>query len=121
MLGVILCGGKSTRMGSDKGLLKLDMPIHWAKTAADKISELDLPVYFSVNPTQYPEYATIFPAEQLIKDSDTLQLRGPLCGVLSVHLRFPNEDLFILACDMPLMETALLKDLLKQYHQNNGR
>lgn len=119
MLGVILCGGKSTRMGSDKGLLELHANT-WAKTAADKITELQLPIVLSVNSTQYPEYADIFPAEQLIKDNDTLKLKGPLCGVLSVHLQYPNEDLLILACDMPLMETELLKELLKHYQQNNN-
>jgi molybdenum cofactor guanylyltransferase len=119
MLGVILCGGNSTRMGSDKGLLKLHANT-WAKTAADKISELQLPVYFSVNANQYPEYSGIFPAEQLIKDNDTLKMRGPLYGVLSVHLQYPSEDLFILACDIPLMETPLLKDLLNQYQQNSS-
>jgi molybdenum cofactor guanylyltransferase len=119
MLGVVLCGGKSTRMGSDKGLLKLSTDT-WAKAAADKMIGLNLPVYFSVSTIQYPEYAAIFPSEQLIKDNDTLQLKGPLYGVLSVHLRYPNEDLFILACDMPLMETSIIKDLLNQYHQNNS-
>lgn len=119
MLGVILCGGKSTRMGADKGLLKLNTDT-WAKAAAAKMIELNLPVYFSVNAIQYSEYAAIFPAEQLIKDNDTLQIRGPLLGILSVHLQYPGEDLFVLACDMPLMETALLKDLLIRYNQNSN-
>ena len=119
MRGVILCGGKSTRMGSDKGLLKLRTNT-WAKTAVDKITELQLPVILSVNVNQYPDYAAIFPVEQLVKDNGTLKLRGPLCGVLSVHLEYPHEDLLILACDMPLMEVEILKELLKYYQQNNS-
>ena len=114
MLGVILCGGQSTRMGTDKGLLKHHANT-WAQTAVDKITALQLPVAISVNAQQYDDYATIFSPQQLITDNDSLQLKGPLGGVLSVHLQHPVEDLLLLACDMPLMETELLKELLNNY------
>lgn len=114
MLGIILCGGQSTRMGSDKGLLKLEANT-WAQTAIDKMAELKIPVKLSVNKNQYPSYATVFTPDDLIADDETLQLRGPLLGVLSSHIKFPNEDLFILACDMPLMDTSVLKELFFLY------
>jgi molybdopterin-guanine dinucleotide biosynthesis protein A len=117
MLGVILCGGKSTRMGSDKGLLKLHANT-WAQTAVDKIAELELPVVLSVNAAQYADYAAIFSPDQLVTDNMTLQLKGPLCGVLSVHLQYPGEDLLVLACDMPLMEPVFLKELIQQYQSD---
>jgi molybdenum cofactor guanylyltransferase len=119
MTGVILCGGQSTRMGTDKGLLKLHANT-WAKTAVDKMATLDMPVILSINPGQYTSYAAIFPPSQLIKDNDALQLKGPLCGLLSVHLAYPAEDLVILACDMPLLEPDLLKELLHQYRQQEN-
>ena len=117
MIGVILCGGKSTRMGSDKGLLKLHART-WAQTAIDKISTLQVPVILSVNKDQYEGYSSIFSAQQLIPDNDSLQIRGPLCGVLSVHLQHPEEDLVILGCDMPLMEAELIKELLTYHRQH---
>lgn len=117
MTGLILCGGKSTRMGSDKGLLKVDATT-WAQTAIDKMTSLSLPVVLSVNKEQLTEYASIFSSYQLIADSDLLKMKGPLCGLLSVHLQYPQEDLLILACDMPLMETALLKELISYYQQS---
>jgi molybdenum cofactor guanylyltransferase len=119
MLGVVLCGGQSTRMGSDKGLLKLHANT-WAQTAVDKLSELQLPIIISVNKLQLPDYSAIFSSEQIVTDNDSLQIKGPLCGVLSVHIQYPYEDLEILACDMPLMETELLKELLNLYHQHQG-
>jgi molybdopterin-guanine dinucleotide biosynthesis protein A len=127
MLGVILCGGQSTRMGTDKGLLKASLPfqgVHlnqantWAQTSADKLTELQLSVVISVSKNQYADYATIFSTQQLITDNDSLQIKGPLAGLLSVHLQHPDEDLILLACDMPLMETDLLKELVKNYQQN---
>jgi molybdopterin-guanine dinucleotide biosynthesis protein A len=114
MTGAILCGGQSSRMGKDKGLLKLEART-WAQTAIDKMAVLSLPVVLSVNGTQYSEYAAIFPPGQLVKDNDSLLLKGPLCGVLSIHLQYPTEDLFVLACDMPLLDPALLKELLSLY------
>ena len=117
MLGVVLCGGQSSRMGSDKGLLKLEAKT-WAQTAIDKIAQLTIPVKISVNKKQYPAYAEVFAPQTLIEDDESLPLRGPLLGVLSSHLRFPAEDLFIVACDMPLMEPFLLKKLFDQYQAN---
>jgi molybdenum cofactor guanylyltransferase len=116
MLGVILCGGQSSRMGSDKGLLKLEANT-WAQTAIDKMAVLNIPVKISVNSKQYPYYEAVFPATDLITDDTTLSLKGPLLGVLSTHLKFPAEDLFILACDMPLIEPFLLNKLFIQYQQ----
>lgn len=116
MLGVVLCGGQSSRMGSDKGLLKLEAKT-WAQTAIDKMAVLNTPVKISVNNNQHLGYAAVFPGADLIIDEASLQIRGPLQGVLSSHLQYPDEDLFILACDMPLMEPFLLKELHEQYLQ----
>ena len=117
MLGVILCGGQSTRMGTDKGLIKLHANT-WAQTAVDKISSLHLNVVLSVNTIQYNDYLSVFSETQLIKDDDGLQVKGPLAGVLSVHVQYPNEDLFVLACDMPLMVAAILNELLLVYQEH---
>jgi len=116
MLGIILCGGQSSRMGSDKGLLKLEANT-WAQTAIDKMAVLNIPIKISVNNQQYHQYETVFTATDLITDNTSLSLKGPLLGVLSSHLQFPDEDLLILACDMPLMESSLLQLLYFLYLQ----
>jgi molybdenum cofactor guanylyltransferase len=122
MLGVILCGGQSSRMGTDKGLLKTSVQESyvneantWAQTAVDKMAALAIPVVLSVNITQLPDYARIFSASQLITDNSSLTIKGPLAGLLSVHVQYPAQDLLLLACDMPLMETDLLKELIAHY------
>lgn len=119
MIGVILCGGESTRMSSDKGLLKLGSST-WAQSATDKVKDLRIPVVISINKKQHDTYSSILSSQILVIDDDALQLRGPLCGLLSVHLKYPNEDLLILAVDLPLMEADLLKEILKQYHQQKN-
>ncbi len=119
MLGVVLCGGESSRMGSDKALLKLNTQT-WAQTAADKISTLQIPVVLSVRASQHNNYAAIFPSSKLVKDLENLPIKGPLCGVLSVHNQYPADDLFILACDMPMMESLVLNELIRHYRSNPG-
>lgn len=114
LLGVVISGGQSSRMGSDKGLLKLEAKT-WAQTAIDKMSALDIPVKISVNNNQLPAYSAVFASSDLIADDTSLPLGGPLLGVLSSHLKHPTGDLFILACDMPLMEPFLLKELYDEY------
>jgi molybdopterin-guanine dinucleotide biosynthesis protein A len=111
MLGIVLCGGQSLRMGTDKGLLNHQDKL-WAQVAADKLLSLDLSVKFSVNPVQQPTYSDYFGNDRLVVDDASLDIRGPLLGVLSAHLSKPEEDLFLLACDMLLMETRLLEKLI---------
>jgi molybdopterin-guanine dinucleotide biosynthesis protein A len=101
-------------MGTDKGLLKLEAKT-WGQTAIDKMAVLDIDVKISVNNSQYPAYSSVFRENNLITDNPSLALNGPLLGVLSSHIQYPGEDLFILACDMPLMEPALLKELQAGY------
>ncbi len=119
MIAVVLTGGQSTRMGVDKGLLKLHANT-WAQTAIDKLTTMALHVVLSINKEQFEAYTSIFTTREIITDSDSLKIKGPLCGLMSVHLQFPLEDLFILACDMPLMDIEILKELTHHYRLNKG-
>ncbi len=128
MLGVILCGGDSKRMGRDKGLIPAAArtwaaetgaaenraPETWAALAAKKMMALGIPVVLSVNERQLPTYASVFSRDWLIPDDPTLSVKGPLAGLLSVHGQAPFEDLFVLACDLPLMEPVLLQALFSR-------
>ena len=120
MLGVILCGGQSSRMGSDKGLLTMNQKT-WTQRALEKLRLIGIPVKISINHNQYLGYNSEFSSVELIVDEPSLTVKGPLLGVLSSHLKYPSEDLFILACDMPLMEPDLLNELYSRYqHQTTA-
>lgn len=112
MTGIVLCGGQSTRMGSDKGLLQQD-GLTWAEIAASKLRALHLPVVLSINRQQLTPYKNLFAEESLVIDNEDLLLSGPLLGLLSVHLRYPTDDLLLLACDLKDMTESLLKELRK--------
>lgn len=119
MTGVVLCGGQSIRMGADKGLLQ-NGGRAWAAAAAEKLASLHLPVVFSVNKGQASVYANLFKQEQLVVDDDGLPLKGPLLGLLSVHAHFPQQNLFVLACDVKDMTATILQTLFQYATQNNG-
>ncbi len=100
-------------MGADKGLL-VSSEGNWAQAAIDKMPGPGFPVVVSVNAAQYPVYSTVFPGLELIADSPELPLAGPLLALLSIHEQRPAEDLLILACDMPLMQSSFLLRLADQ-------
>lgn len=116
LLGVILCGGESKRMGSDKGLLPIRNTI-WAKHMHEKLAMFHLPVVYSVNPHQVLAYAEEISPELLVVDSADVE--GPLRGLLSVHTKFPDKDLLLLACDMLDLDAGSIDHLLQEYMRDN--
>ncbi|WP_460760533.1 molybdenum cofactor guanylyltransferase [Niabella terrae] len=114
--GLVLCGGFSSRMGTDKALLE-STGGKWAEIAAGKLSELQLPVKYSVHAGQHRQFTRLFPQRELIVDDPQLDVKGPLLGILSAYQQDPGKDLFVLACDLPLMVTPLLKELLRLYQE----
>ncbi|HMI03867.1 MAG TPA: molybdenum cofactor guanylyltransferase [Pedobacter sp.] len=117
LMGVVLCGGESKRMGKDKGLLlKDEQP--WAVIIADKLAQHGLEVAVSVNELQKQSYRNIFPERTLIVDH--IPISGPLNGLLSVHQRFPDHDLLLMACDLTEMDKDTLDTLIGAYREQPG-
>lgn len=112
-----MCGGQSKRMGTDKGLIPIQDTC-WAEHMADKLTAVNLQVSIFVNTSQIEKYSLIFPPQQLIADS--LSIAGPLNGLLSVHTKYPDDDLLLLACDMINMMTETLDYLVKSYRTKPG-
>lgn len=103
-------------MKTDKGLLLQD-GIAWAAKASIKFQALKLPVYLSVNETQRTAYTSLIRDEILLFDDPDLKVNGPLKGLLSAHIRFPNDAIFLLACDLPDISEQMLIRLLHEFNQ----
>jgi molybdopterin-guanine dinucleotide biosynthesis protein A len=117
LIGVVLSGGLSSRMGRDKGLM-VKNNLTWSEIAFNNLAALQIPVYVSVNEFQIPAYKKIFSFNNLIVDDN--DLNGPLKGLISVHKQFPDKDLIVLASDMTDMDIQLLKELRLSYQQQRG-
>lgn len=104
-------------MGSDKGLLPSPEG-SWARTAMNKLTALNLPVVLSLHTTQYKNYFAVFPSIELITDLPELPFAGPLLALLTIHYHKPAEDLVVLACDMPLIQSVQLQNLIALFQQD---
>ena len=121
VLGVILCGGKSSRMGTDKGMLPYADGINWAQHQYALLQSVCPRVVVSVNPGQKNNYRAYFSEEHLVSDQVALQIKGPLLGLISVHLMNSSKDIFLLACDMIDMKEEVVQVLLQRYLQYRNK
>jgi molybdopterin-guanine dinucleotide biosynthesis protein A len=112
LLGLVLCGGESRRMGQDKGLMLKD-GVPWALHVGEKMARLGIPVVYSVNSGQRVAYSTILSEDQMIFDATGLA--GPLNGLFTAHRRYPDRDIVLLACDMLDMDIATLEAVAGAY------
>ncbi|WP_210513834.1 NTP transferase domain-containing protein [Hymenobacter terricola] len=104
--GLVLAGGRSERMQTDKGALhyhSLDQRQHTAAL----LGEFCPDVRVSVRPDQ----AADLPAG-LTALPDTFLNLGPLGGVLSALQADPNAAWLVLACDLPFLTRATLEHLV---------
>jgi len=109
LYGLVLAGGRSTRMGRDKAALA-----YAGRSQLERAVELLTPhvtrVYVSVRADQGGEplrgrFATI---------TDGVEDIGPVAGVLAAQARHPEGAWLVLACDLPLLDGATLAHLLRE-------
>ncbi len=105
--GLVLSGGKSTRMGTDKGLIayhgipQRDYLYQLLENNCDK-------TFMSIRKEQEAEISSTF---NTIVDEDVY--KGPFNGILSAHKKYPNVAWLILACDLPLIDESSLLELIE--------
>jgi cyclic pyranopterin monophosphate synthase len=105
--GLILTGGKSTRMEKDKALLN-----YHGKPHALHLYELLKPycqeVFISCRENQWKDSLI----DHLPKIHDNYVDGGPLGGIVSAFEKYPEARWMILACDLPFVNETTIKNLL---------
>lgn len=111
--GVVVCGGKSTRMGTDKSLLEYH-GIAQRYYLFDLLSNYCNEVIISCNDAQA---AGMDPHYPYVVDSPAWQNVGPVAGVLSAAEVLNGDFLVVVGCDYPLVIGADIKLLTDQARQ----
>uniref|UniRef100_Q3ARQ3 Probable molybdenum cofactor guanylyltransferase n=1 Tax=Chlorobium chlorochromatii (strain CaD3) TaxID=340177 RepID=Q3ARQ3_CHLCH len=107
--GLLLAGGQSSRMGSDKALLSYHGDNQLQHTAA-LLREVCCNVYVSCRQEQAEHYCQF--GIPLITDA-YLGI-GPMGGLLSAQQAHPNAAWLVTACDMPLLTPKTLQQLAEE-------
>jgi molybdopterin-guanine dinucleotide biosynthesis protein A len=93
LYGLLLAGGQSRRMGSDKALLVRD-----GKSQLEHVA------------TMLGEVCDRVFVEQIV---DRYQEIGPVAGILSAMDEYPDVDWLVVACDLPNVDAQTLDFLLE--------
>ncbi len=101
---LILIGGKSSRMGSDKAQLRYRGGIAEADRLASACRSLGLEVFFSVAAASASNYAPLI--------VDRFLDLGPMGAIASAFLHDPQSAWLVLACDLPLLEASHIDALI---------
>ncbi|WP_416443566.1 molybdenum cofactor guanylyltransferase [Leeuwenhoekiella sp. A16] len=105
----ILCGGKSSRMQTEKGLVIFrDKP--FIQHIIDAVKPITSNISLVTENTDYEQFG--FP---LI--SDIYRDKGPVGGIFSALKNTSTSDNLILSCDIPLITIAILSDLISSHAQ----
>ena len=110
--GLILCGGRSRRMGRPKAFLPYSGSTiieHLVDNLKDIFGELFL---VANEPDAFSHMSV-----DVVKD--ILPYRGPLGGILSGLLVSSNQYAFVVACDMPLISKRLVRRMCGERHDSD--
>ncbi len=103
---LILVGGKSSRLGQEKGLLTIN-GISLVSRMQQVLSNCQLPVFLSCNSSQKGLFQS--DNDVIVDEFDAI---GPLGGILSAFRRDDSCDWCVVACDMPNINEASINNLL---------
>lgn len=107
--GLVLTGGKSERMKTDKALIDYNGKPH-AAYIFETLKKYCPEVYLSARENQWKEtelsdYPTIIDEEMNL---------GPIGGLLSAFKKFPDVNWIVVACDLVYFNDEVIKTLLAE-------
>ena len=103
--GIILAGGKSTRMGSDKGFLKLN-GVSFMEYSITAMKPLVSEIIIVSNNPDYDIF-------NLKRVEDVIKEPGPLAGIYTGLKTSKTEFNLVLSCDVPLITKEILEMLIE--------
>lgn len=107
--GYILAGGKSSRMGRDKGLLIFNDEA-MIQTIIDQVEPaVNKTIIVSNNPAYKKFGLEIIP--------DIIKEKGPAGGIHATLQHTDSDKIFVVSCDMPFISSKAIQYLLREASQ----
>ena len=104
--GIILAGGKSSRMGTDKGFLNFNGK-SFIQCSIDALKPSVSKIIIVSNCADYD----VFGLERI---EDTIENSGPLAGIYSGLKHSETNYNLVLSCDIPLIHSEILERLISE-------
>ena len=109
LYGLVLAGGRSRRMGTDKALLVQDGQTHLER-AIELLTSVTDRQFVSTRRDQANDAARSRFA-QVVDRYDEI---GPVAGILSALEEYPDVDWLVVACDLPNLDALTLEHLVNR-------
>ena len=109
LIGIVCCGGLSSRMGRDKGLLNY----HGKPQRYHLYEMLEVhceKVFISCSKDQAP---WVLPKYDTLVDDELYHGIGPMSAVLTAFDRFPHAAILVVGCDYPFLEEEHIAKLVE--------
>lgn len=106
--GLVLAGGESRRMGTDKGAIEYHGKPQ-RQYVAELMAEFCEETFISARAGQMEIAESGFPVI-----TDTFTGLGPFGAILSAFRQYPDSAWMVLACDLPMIDRDLLKQLVSE-------
>jgi molybdenum cofactor guanylyltransferase len=109
VFGLVLAGGASTRMRTDKATLQYhgETQLEWAYSLVSKVCAA---TFVSVRPDQRDEPTRARYPQIVDRETGV----GPLAGINAALLAHPKAAWLVVACDLPFLTEEILRRLLEQ-------
>jgi molybdopterin-guanine dinucleotide biosynthesis protein A len=109
LFGLVICGGQSSRMETDKSLLEYyKMPQRYY--LYNMLEPLCNEVFLSCNPNQTSEISEFY---NFVVDKSDYDNIGPMAALLSAYLKYPDVSFLVVGCDYPFIDEKALKKLME--------
>ncbi len=106
-VGIVLAGGESSRMKTDKALLNYSGQPQW-KQVQNLLSPFCSEVIISVNKYQQKTWAENHADTNFLVDDQQFEGNGPITAILTAAKKFPDRTLFLIGIDYPRLELQRL-------------
>ncbi len=109
---IVLAGGKSSRMGQDKSLLKIE-GMSLLERVIHSVSSLATEVIVMLSQSQKIPAVSVDEQCKIRYGRDSLPERGPLQGIADAipHMSKEMEYVFVLSCDLPHLTREWLHEM----------